>query len=520
MTPFGLALVAGALVACAAFGAKCSILSCVDVSYTGNPSSATPIINIASPIIIIATPILNIAPRIINIAPPRSFNTFTIVVAYALALLRSPATSYAPGRTLLLVLLLVRGADAQCSGSTYSYGSGACASCAFGATFISSIAGCAPSATLTAGPTDTAFYLSGSVYEGVAAFSTVNAPAGVSYAADAFGKAGGALVLASGSYLAADGATAPEYLPTGNVAWSLSAWVKCQAPVNNVYAAALEWGAPEGALQLTAALAVGSYAIAGDRVVTTLAGGNQGYADGTGTQASFFFPFGVAVTSSGVIVVGDSDRIRLVTPFDEVTTLAGSIRGYADGTGTQASFFSVAGVAVTSSGVIVVADGSNNRIRLVTPLGVVTTLAGSSPGYADGTGTNARFSSPHGVAVFSSGVIVVADSQNDRIRLVTLLGVVTTLAGSSIRGYADGTNARFSYPYGVGVTSSGVIVVADFNNNRIRLVTPLGIVTTLAGSITGYADGTGTNALFDYPIGVAVTSSGVIVMADYQNNRI
>ena len=96
--------------------------------------------------------------------------TFTIV-AYALALLRSPATSYAPGRThggrtnmlaLLLALGALRPADAQCSGSTYSYGSGACASCAAGATFISSIAGCAPSATLTAGPTDTAFYLSGS----------------------------------------------------------------------------------------------------------------------------------------------------------------------------------------------------------------------------------------------------------------------------------------------------------------------------------------------------------------------
>ena len=516
-TPPGLA---GVLVAVALVAGVLSVAA-FDAKYTGNP------------------PIINIAPPIINIAT-RSFNTMTItIVACALALLRSPDTSYAPGRTtccgrtllltLLLALCTLRGADAQCSGSTYSYGSGACASCAFGATFISSIAGCAPSATLTAGPIDTAFYLSGSALEGVAAFSTVNAPEGVSFAADAFGNAGGALVLASGSYLAADGATAPAALPTGNVAWSSSAWVKCQAPlgVNQATAAAgLEWGAPEGAPQLTAALAVGAYTYDGDGMVTTLAGSTQGYADGTGTDASFNTPAGVAVTSSGVIIVADSNnnRIRLVTPFGVVTTLAGRSSGYADGTGTNALFFGPSGVALTSSGFIVVADSINNRIRLVTPLGDVTTLAGSSQGYGDGAGTNARFILPNGVAVTSSGVIVVADEFNNCIRLVTPLGVVTTLAGGKIPGNADGTstNARFYGPQGVAVTSSGAIVVADLQYNLIRLVTPLGVVTTLAGNkIGGYADGAGTNARFVSPTGVAVIpSTDDIVVADLQNNRI
>ena len=267
-------------------------------------------------------------------------------------------------------------------------------------------------------------------------------------------------------------------------------------------------------------------------IVTTLAGQTTaGSADGTGTGASFSQPHGVAVIpSSGDIVVVDrsNHRIRLVTPAGVVTTLAGSgIGQFADGTGAGASFNSPAGVAVIpSSGLIVVADTNNNRIRLVTyPGGVVTTLAGSSQGFADGTGAAASFNGPHGVAVIpSSGVIVVGDTANHRIRLVTPAGVVSTLAGGSSQGFADGTGAgaNFYFPLGVAVIpSSGMIVVADSNNNRIRLVTPAGVVTTLAGNASAaFANGTGPAASFSDPREVAVTSSGDIVVADGVNHRI
>ena len=264
-------------------------------------------------------------------------------------------------------------------------------------------------------------------------------------------------------------------------------------------------------------------------IVTTLAGSSQGFADGTGTNASFNYPMGVAVIpSSGMIVVADTfnNRIRLVNPTSGVvTTLAGSSQGSVDGTGTGANFYYPLSVAVIpSSGMIVVADTFNNRIRLVNPAsGVVTTLAGSGNyDFADGTGTGASFRRPGAVAVTSTGDIIVSDSDNHRIRLVTLAGVVTTLAGSGNYDFADGTGAGASFrlPRGLAVTSTGVIVVADAENNRIRLVTLAGVVTTLAGSSGGFADGTGTGATFASPTGVAITSSGVLVVSEQGNHRI
>jgi hypothetical protein len=212
-------------------------------------------------------------------------------------------------------------------------------------------------------------------------------------------------------------------------------------------------------------------------VVTTLAGsGSQTFADGTGAGASFNNPHGVAVLPDGNIVVADfgNHRIRLVNPTSGVvTTLAGSSQAFADGTGTSASFNSPTGVAITSTGNIVVADFGNHRIRRITyPGGVVTTIAGSSGGFADGTGTAASFGDPWGVAVTPTDVIVVTDRGNVRVRLVTLAGVVTTLAGGgSGGGDGTGTAASFDYPVGVTITPSGEIVVVDQVSGRIRLIT-------------------------------------------------
>ena len=212
-----------------------------------------------------------------------------------------------------------------------------------------------------------------------------------------------------------------------------------------------------------------------------------------------------------------------------VTTLAGTaaVTGSADGTGSAARFNYPTGVAVDSSGNVYVADLSNNTIRKVTPGGVVTTLAGTAAvtGSADGTGSAARFYYPSGVAVDSSGNVYVADQFNHTIRKVTPGGVVTTLAGTAgVDGSVDGTGsaASFKRPQGVAVDSSGNVYVADYYNHTIRKVTPSGVVTTLAGTAGDgrNLDGTGSAARFKYPYGVAVDSSGNVYVGDTSNHTI
>ena len=263
-------------------------------------------------------------------------------------------------------------------------------------------------------------------------------------------------------------------------------------------------------------------------VVTTLAGsGMYGFADGTGAAAQFKNPEGVAVDSSGTVYVADlgNQRIRKITPAGVVTTLAGSgVAGFADGTGVAAQFYAPASVAVDSSGTVYVGDTYNNRIRKITPAGVVTTLAGSGiQGFADGTGSVAQFAHPRGVVVDSAGTVYVADTSNHRIRKISSAGVVTTLAGAGTSGFADGTEAaaQFNLPFGVAVDPSGTVYVADRNNNRIRTISSAGVVTTLAGSgVAAFADGTGSAARFYYPFGVAVDSSGTVYVGDSSNYRV
>jgi hypothetical protein len=262
--------------------------------------------------------------------------------------------------------------------------------------------------------------------------------------------------------------------------------------------------------------------------VSTLAGsGVSGYADGIGTVSQFYFPTGVATDASGNVYLADSynHRIRKITPSGVVTTLAGSgSAGFINGTGVESKFKYPYGVAVDLSGNVYVADGYNHRIRKITPSGVVTTLAGSGiAGYSDGAGTSAEFNVPHGVAVDALGNVYVADVVNNRIRKITPAGMVTTLAGSRVQGFTDGIGigAQFSGPTGVATDALGNVYVADHNNNRIRKITPTGIVTTLAGSeASGFADGIGILAQFSGPDGVAVDSSGNVYVADSGNNRI
>ncbi len=268
--------------------------------------------------------------------------------------------------------------------------------------------------------------------------------------------------------------------------------------------------------------------------VTILAGNatSLGRTDGTGSSASFKSPAGVASDGNGNIYVADAANhlIRLVTPAGVVSTFAGTggMAGNADGTGTAASFDDPSGIAVDKiGGNIYVADFNNHTIRKITPTGVVTTLAGTagSAGSADGAGANARFNYPRSVAVDGSGNVYVADYGNQSIRKISSAGVVTTLAGATgTAGSTDGTgnNARFNGPGGVAVDSAGNVYVADTNSSTIRQVTPAGVVTTLGGvaGSPGDVDGVATAARFDHPTGLSVDSAGNLYIADNRNHTI
>jgi mucin-19 len=267
-------------------------------------------------------------------------------------------------------------------------------------------------------------------------------------------------------------------------------------------------------------------------VVTTLAGhaGSAGSADGTNTSAYFSTPSDVTADAFGDIYVADAgnDTIRFITPAGVVTTFAGTpgMSGNTDGPVTNALFSYPAGVSLDLSNNLYVADSDNSTIRKISPGGMVSTLAGLSgtPGSADGTGTNARLRSPAGLDVDAAGNIYVADTGNNTARMITPAGVVTTLAGTAgIAGYADGISnaAQFSEPTGITPVPPGNVFLTDDNNNAIRKIAPGGVTTTFAGSAgAGSVDGTGSAARFNYPAGIAVDGADNSYVSDYLNHTI
>lgn len=260
-------------------------------------------------------------------------------------------------------------------------------------------------------------------------------------------------------------------------------------------------------------------------LVTTLAGdGSPGFNDGPLNQARFADPFGIAVDGKGNLYVadaGESNRIRKITPDGIVSTLAGGGEGFQDGQGANAKFNTPSQLALDAQGNLYVADTGNNAVRRVTPDGAVTTIAGSGHvGARDGAAREAELNAPVGVAVDAQGNVYVADTYNDRIRKVATDGQVTTIAGgaASSPGYADGPamSASFDTPCGIAVTPKGELYVADTGNNAIRKLTLDGQVQTFA-SAPALAD---NQSLLFSPVGLALTHDGILYVTGNDRGRI
>lgn len=237
--------------------------------------------------------------------------------------------------------------------------------------------------------------------------------------------------------------------------------------------------------------------------------------------AAIYPTTGMAVDASGNLYFAEanSNVIKMYTPAGQATIIAGSGNsGSANGRGTAASFYFPSALAIDAANNIYVADAANNIIREIDPQGNVSTIAGSGAiGFADGMNTSASFNFPQGIAVDNNGNVYVADTGNDLIRKISPGGMVSTLAGKVAKGNNNGTGAEalFNIPQGLTVDSQGNIYVADAGNNLVRKVTPTGVVTTLAGS--GYAmsaDGTGTQASFNFPDALTIDKTGNIYVTE------
>jgi sugar lactone lactonase YvrE len=267
--------------------------------------------------------------------------------------------------------------------------------------------------------------------------------------------------------------------------------------------------------------------------VMTIAGqaGVSGSSNGYGTNALFNQPVGIAVDGAGNVYVADTgnDLMRMISPMGNVTTLAGlaGVAGSRDNPGTNALFNQPMGIALDAATNLYVADYGNDTIRKITPNGSVSTFAGSAGnfGFANASGTSAQFYQPEGIAVDGSGNVYVADTGNNAVRKITSGGAVTTIGGTAgMPGGTDasGTSALFYQPQGIAVDGSGNVYVSDFFNDNIREIPTSGATVTLCGlaETSGSADGANSGARFWGPAGMAITSGGTILVADSGNSVI
>lgn len=301
-----------------------------------------------------------------------------------------------------------------------------------------------------------------------------------------------------------------------------------------------------------------------DSQVSTFAGSaTPGLLNGVGTAAQFSAPEGISKDASGNFYVADNRSIRKITPGGLVSTVAtisnpssrltgialdaagniyvadhgvniiwkvstsgvitnlagNGLQGSVDGLGTAASFKYPSDLTLDASGNVFVADLGNRKIRKITPGGLVSTFAGSDTSNTyDGTGLSSSFIVPRGITIDDAGNLYVTDYE--KIRKITAAALVSTIAGSTA-GFADGhvATAKFSNPKGIALDAAGNIFIGD--KTRIRKIGTDGFVITIAGTGNyGFADGPGSVAEFDIAEGVVVDASGTLFIADKLNHRI
>jgi sugar lactone lactonase YvrE len=274
------------------------------------------------------------------------------------------------------------------------------------------------------------------------------------------------------------------------------------------------------------------------QIITTVAGNGTGGFSGNGGQATaaeLNQPYGVLCDASGNFYIGDfsNNVVRMVNTAGIISDFAGNhIAGFS-GDGGQATAAQVslpAGISRDGAGNIYIADASNERIRKVNTSGIISTIAGNGTmGYSGdgGPATAAELKEPFGTAIDAAGNVYIADYQNSRIRIVNTSGIIETFAGNGVSGYSgDGgqaTAAAINQSTGVALDGAGNLFIADYLNNRVRMVNTSGIITTFAGNGTaGYSGdgGQATAAEINQATGVIVDVSGNLYLQEWSGFRI
>jgi uncharacterized protein (TIGR03437 family) len=274
------------------------------------------------------------------------------------------------------------------------------------------------------------------------------------------------------------------------------------------------------------------------QTIATFAGNGSAAYSGDGAEAvdsALNDPKGMAIDPAGNVYIADSEnfRVRKVNPAGIISTYAGNgVYGFSGdgGLAVDASISDILSVALDAAGNLYVADSSNRRIRKITPGGIISTIAGTGvQGYSGdgGPAVDALLGRPVAVAVDAGGNLYYVDSVDQCVRRINAAGIISTVAGNGVQAFSgDGglaVSASLAFPLGIAFDSAGDFYVADANNNRVRMVTPRGIISTVAGDATEGFSGDGglaVNASINIPSDVAVDSAGNLYVADAGNNRI